>query len=350
MKKISIILFLSFLINSQNLFGATPYKIITPHQEGKFEFFQKLIDEQKKFSDKNRMVTFLHEIQKILDQLGVKDTDLTIVNEHNDPVLYKVTKETADKLKLPMPLLFSIKTEIYNAFAVNFNNDKKFSAVFITEDLKSSLSDEELRSVMAHELGHIKKSHSKKLLAIALPTIILATIGGWLLGSWINSSYEITSENRYNVIELSVTGCMLIGAGVISYVSRKYESQADKIAAKNSNPECLITGLNKIEAHNSEVLSRHTNDRDFFIKNYQDLRVELKQEKMNPFKKLWKKFKLMWNKKSEKYEKNATIKANEHNIFSTHPATEDRIKNIKKIAEKEQSTEKEKATNIVAFS
>jgi len=70
---------------------------------------------------------------------------------------------------LPMPKLYFVDTPIPNAFATG--RSQKTAVVAVTKGITEILNENELRSVLAHELGHVKNRDM-------LVSTVAATVGG----------------------------------------------------------------------------------------------------------------------------------------------------------------------------
>ena len=80
-----------------------------------------------------------------------------------------IVKELSIQDNLPMPKLYFVDTPIPNAFATG--RSRKSAVVAITRGIVELLSEKELKSVLAHELGHVKNRDM-------LVSTIAATVGG----------------------------------------------------------------------------------------------------------------------------------------------------------------------------
>src|SRR5260370_3824456 len=70
------------------------------------------------------------------------------------PRVYNVVERLTQRIGLPMPKIYLIPTPSPNAFATGRN--PKHASVAVTQGLLELLDDEELESVLAHELGHVR--------------------------------------------------------------------------------------------------------------------------------------------------------------------------------------------------
>ena len=90
-----------------------------------------------------------------------------------DPAEYgnvvRMVQDLAMKDRLPMPKLYFVDTPIPNAFATGRNKDN--AVVAVTRGITELLNDDELKAVLAHELGHVKNNDM-------LVSAIAATMGG----------------------------------------------------------------------------------------------------------------------------------------------------------------------------
>lgn len=81
----------------------------------------------------------------------------------------RMVQDLASKDSLPMPKLYFVDTPIPNAFATGRN--KHNAVVAVTRGITEILDDNELKAVLAHELGHVKNNDM-------LVSTIAATLGG----------------------------------------------------------------------------------------------------------------------------------------------------------------------------
>ena len=75
------------------------------------------------------------------------------VSESENPQLFRITQELAQRAGIPMPKLYIINGDQPNAFATGRNPEH--AAVAVTEGIQRLLTADELRGVIGHELGHV---------------------------------------------------------------------------------------------------------------------------------------------------------------------------------------------------
>ena len=76
------------------------------------------------------------------------------LDEYSAPELYRMVRELAHEAQIPAPRLYLIPEDTPNAFATGRNPEN--AVVAVTEGITRILTPQELRGVIAHEMGHIK--------------------------------------------------------------------------------------------------------------------------------------------------------------------------------------------------
>ena len=211
------------------------------------------------------------------------------VDERTAPQYYGIVRDLAAKAGLPMPRVYVMDNPQPNAFATGRNPEN--AAVAATTGLLAALSPEEVAGVMAHELAHIKNRDT-------LTMTITATIAGAI--SMLANFAFFFGGGRNNNNPLGFIG-ILVAAIVAPFaallvqmaVSRTREYAADRMGAEISGrPSWLASALGKIASAAGrvpmETAERNPATAPLFIVN------PLTGERMD-------------------------------NLFSTHPATENRI-------------------------
>jgi len=184
------------------------------------------------------------------DKIVLKMYRAKQINESDNPRLYKIVKEVIERAKVPMPKVYIIPNESLNAFATGRN--PQHAAVAATEGILSSLNDEELKGVMAHEIAHVKNRD-------ILISSIAATIAGVIsyvafMAQWaaiFGGFGGRDSRGGGNIVSLLVLAIVtpLIAMIIQLAISRSREYLADATGAKIvQNSSGLASALEKLEA------------------------------------------------------------------------------------------------------
>ena len=147
-----------------------------------------------------------------------------------------------------------------------------FRQIAIGEDVINLCTHEELKAVIAHELAHIKSSHSSKRLLL-----LLAVLG---LKKWCIDKYiENNTGYKYNFLCYNIVIPLCL-----AFLSRMQEAEADRIAAQYlDNPLALSDALKKIiisSASKERLSSAHPS-----LKAREDAMVAIIQKRKNVLKK-----------------------------------------------------------------
>lgn len=88
------------------------------------------------------------------DRMALKMSRAQPLAEADDPRLYAIVRDLAQRAELPMPRLFMIPQEQPNAFATGRNHSH--AAIAVTAGLRRHMPEDQLAGVIAHELAHVK--------------------------------------------------------------------------------------------------------------------------------------------------------------------------------------------------
>ena len=180
------------------------------------------------------------------DKMALRGYNARVIEEHEHPYFYGVVKEVVALTDLPMPRVAIIPLATPNAFATGRNPEH--AVVAATEGILQMLDREELKGVVAHEMGHIK-NHD------ILITTVAATFAGFLaffarMYMW-SAMFGRGNNNLFAM--LAVTAVAALGAALIQMaISRSREYLADETGARIiGNPLALARALQKLEYANS---------------------------------------------------------------------------------------------------
>jgi len=230
------------------------------------------------------------------DKMVLKMYNAREVDETSAPRFYAMVRELAQRAEIPMPKVYLIDEQAPNAFATG--RSPEHAAVAATTGIVNVLTERELRGVMAHELAHVK--HRDILIST-----ISATMAGAIsmLANFAMFFGGRDSEGRpaNPIAGIAVAILAPLAASVIQMaISRAREFEADRGGAEISgDPAALASALDKIHRYAQGIplhaAEAHPETAQMMI--------------MNPLS-----------------------GGGLRGLFSTHPATEDRIARLMEMA------------------
>ncbi|MDZ7822902.1 MAG: zinc metalloprotease HtpX [Ahrensia sp.] len=177
------------------------------------------------------------------DKMVLKMHNAQEVDMNSAPEYYSMVQDLARNAGLPMPRVYIIKQDQPNAFATGRNPEN--AAVAATTGLLSVLTPEEVAGVMAHELAHIQNRDT-------LTMTITATLAGAIsmLGNFaMFFGGRNNNNNPFGFIGVLVAMIVApMAAGLVQMaISRTREYSADRRGAEIcGRPEWLASALAKI--------------------------------------------------------------------------------------------------------
>jgi heat shock protein HtpX len=182
------------------------------------------------------------------DKIVIKMYGGQEVNAQDDPELYGLVQDLAQRAGLPMPKVYVLPQDTPNAFATGRNAEH--AAVAVTDGIRRILNKRELTGVLGHELTHVKNRD-------ILVSTIAATLAGAIsylaqMAQWamiFGGNRDRDEEGGGNIFGLIV---MMIVAPIAAMliqmaVSRSREYGADEGGAKiTGDPLALANALRKL--------------------------------------------------------------------------------------------------------
>jgi len=159
-------------------------------------------------------------------------------------------RQMARDAGLPQPQVAIIPSDQPNAFATGRNPER--AAVCATTGLLDMLTREEVRGVMAHELAHVKNRDT-------LIMTVTATIAGAIAALANFALFFGGGEDRERPGGVIGTLALMIlapmAAGLVQMaISRGREYEADRIGAEIAgDPQALASALQKIDAYAKRI-------------------------------------------------------------------------------------------------
>ena len=239
------------------------------------------------------------------DSLVLAASSAHEVDAQAAPQLLNVVQELALAANVPMPKVYIIDDTAPNAFATG--RDPEHASVAITSGLLEKLDREELQGVIGHELSHVRNYDIRFALLVGVLVGSIALLADFFLrftfwGGGRRSSNREGGSNGLQAIMFVVAIVLAVLAPIASRLvqlavnrQREYLADASSVALTR-NPHGLERALAKISEDQEvlEVANRAT--QHMYI--------------TNPFK---------------KFEERSS------GLFSTHPATVDRINRLREL-------------------
>jgi STE24 endopeptidase len=153
-----------------------------------------------------------------------------------------------------------------NAFFTGFG---RFRKIALFDTLIAQLSDPEVESVVAHEIGHYKKRHVVKMLGVSIAGVFVAFAAiAWLARQqWFYRAFGFEYQVGFapaNVVPAMLLFALLAGtitfwvSPFIHIWSRHFEYEADAFArATMGETQSLIQALRKLSEKNLSNLTPH---------------------------------------------------------------------------------------------
>ena len=177
------------------------------------------------------------------------------IAQSDNPALFQMVGELAGRAGLPMPRVYIIPNDQPNAFATGRNPDH--AAIAVTQGILRSLSSDELRGVLGHELAHVK--HRDILIGTVAATMagaisMLANMAQWamIFGGGRSSDDREGGSPVAGIVMMIVAP--LAAMMIQMAISRSREFLADEGGAQIAgNPLSLANALRKLEAKAQEI-------------------------------------------------------------------------------------------------
>ena len=226
------------------------------------------------------------------DKMVLKMYNAREVDATSAPQFYRMVQDLAQRAGLPMPRVYVIDEDAPNAFATGRNPEH--AAVAATTGIMRVLSERELRGVMAHELAHVRH---RDILISTVSATMAGAISMLANFAMIFGGRDSEGRPANPIVGILVMLLAPLAASLIQMaISRSREFEADRGGAEISgDPRALASALEKIHAYARGIpmtaAERHPETAQMMI--------------MNPLS-----------------------GGGLRGLFSTHPATEERVQRL----------------------
>lgn len=234
------------------------------------------------------------------DKLALRAARAQVVTEAEAPELYRMVASLASRANLPMPTVAIAPDAQPNAFATGRNSSH--AVVCVTQGLWQSLPRDEVEGVLAHEMMHVR--HRDILIgsvAAAIATGISFVANMAMFSALFGGRDDDEGGNIIGVMLVAMLAPMAAGLMQMA-VSRSREFEADRGAAELlGTGEPLARALERIEVV-AKQRPMAVNPSQAYAWIHNPLAEGGRQRRGGP---------------------------NLAKLFSTHPATEERIRRLR---------------------
>ena len=179
---------------------------------------------------------------------------ITQPRSHAEHVIYGSIQEIAQRLNITMPEVWIYDSPDPNAFATG--PSKNNSMVAVSTGLLQNLKEDEVKAVLAHEMGHVYNGDmfATTVLAGLMNTFV------YYIAMWVRRFFEERDQAALGfglsmVLQIIVS---ILASIVISWFSRRREFGADAFAAKVYGKDSMIGALRAINQWVTRTQFQHS--------------------------------------------------------------------------------------------
>jgi heat shock protein HtpX len=167
-------------------------------------------------------------------------TNMSPLNKDEFPWIEETIYEICIKNRVKIPKITIANTSMPNAFV--FGRSNKSATLTLTRGLLNTLSKDEAKGVIAHEIGHIKHNDMVVMTIIS----VIPTIAYFIAMSTMFSGRSKNQGGASVLIGIGAFAVYFITNLLILYFSRLREFYADNFAGRQVKPSILANALAKI--------------------------------------------------------------------------------------------------------
>jgi heat shock protein HtpX len=171
-----------------------------------------------------------------------------------EQIIYGSVQEIAQRLHITMPEVWVYDAPDPNAFATG--PSKNNSMVAVSTGLLQNLREDEVKAVLAHEMGHVYNGDMFATTVLAgLMNTFVYYIAMWVRRFFAERDQAALGFGLSLVIQIIVS---ILASIVISWFSRQREFGADAFAAKVYGKESMISALRAIDRWVTQTQFQHS--------------------------------------------------------------------------------------------
>ncbi|MBQ0756480.1 MAG: protease HtpX [Amphritea sp.] len=192
-------------------------------------------------------------LSKFMAKKGTGTEIITQARNADEQWLLDTVKELADKAQIGMPEVGIFPAQQANAFATGWNKNKALVAISI--GLLQRFRKEEIKAVLAHEIGHVANGDMITLALIQGVVNTFVMFFARIIGHFVDRvilkneqghglGYFITT-----IVAQIVLG--ILASTIVCWFSRRREFKADEAGASLASPHAMIGALQRLKAESN---------------------------------------------------------------------------------------------------
>lgn len=167
---------------------------------------------------------------------------LTQPRSHAEQVIYGAVQDIAQRVRIRMPEVWVYESPDPNAFATG--PSKSNSMVAVSSGLLNHLNEQEVRAVLAHEMGHVYNGDMFTTTVLAgLMNTFVYFISRWVYRNLAERNQAL-AFGVYIFLQVILSFLAMIP---IAWFSRRREFAADAFAARTYGRDAMISALQAID-------------------------------------------------------------------------------------------------------
>ena len=192
-------------------------------------------------------------LSKFLAKHGTGTEVITQARSADEQWLLDTVKELADKAGIGMPEVGIFPAQQANAFATGWNKNDALVAVSL--GLLQRFRKEEIRAVLAHEIGHVANGDMVTLALIQGVVNTFVMFFARIIGHFVDR--VILKNEQGHGIGYFITTIVaeivlgILASTIVAWFSRRREYRADEAGAYLASPHAMIGALQRLKAESN---------------------------------------------------------------------------------------------------
>ncbi|MAC46385.1 MAG: protease HtpX [Oceanospirillum sp.] len=192
-------------------------------------------------------------MSKMMAKMGTGTQLIEQPRNETEAWLLQTVEELSQKAGIKMPEVGIFPSMESNAFATGWN--KNDALVAVSAGLLQRMNPEEVRAVLAHEIGHVANGD---MVTLAMIQGVVNTFVMFVTRCVVYAIDQFTADEEGEgglgwVAELVLTIVLdiifgILASGIVAWFSRRREFKADQAGAELADRQAMISALQRLKA------------------------------------------------------------------------------------------------------